>query len=51
MAVFVKTNSAGMKINKELIDKSVCDEGFIWNPSNSDCECNKSYDVGDYYWC
>ena len=34
---------------KELIDKSVCDKGFIWNPSNSDCECNKSYDVGDYY--
>ena len=22
---------------KELIDKGVCDKGFIWNPSN--CEC------------
>ena len=33
---------------KELIDKEVCDEGFIWNPSNCECECDKSCDVGDY---
>ena len=26
---------------KELIDKGVCDKGFIWNPSNCDCECDK----------
>ena len=31
---------------KELIDKGVCDEGFIWNPSNF--ECDKSCDVGEY---
>ena len=24
---------------KELIDKGVCDKGFIWNPSNCECEC------------
>ena len=31
---------------KELIDKGVFDEGFIWNPSY--CECGKSCDVGEY---
>ena len=31
---------------KELIEKSVCDKGFIWHPSN--CERNKSCDVGEY---
>ena len=33
---------------KELIDKASCDKGFIWNPSNRDCECDKSCDVGEY---
>ena len=33
---------------KELIDKGVCDKGFIWNPSNCECECDKSCDVGEY---
>ena len=33
---------------KELIDKGVCDKGFIWNPSNYECECDKSCDVGEY---
>ena len=31
---------------KELIDKGVCDKGFIWNPSN--CECDKNYDFREY---
>ena len=31
-----------------MIDKGVFDEGFIWNPSNCECECNKSCDVGEY---
>ena len=26
---------------KELIDKGICDKGFIWNPSNCECECDK----------
>ena len=30
---------------KELIDKGECDKGFIWNPSNCECECYKSCDV------
>ena len=31
-----------------LIDEGVCDKGFIWNPSNCECECDKSCDVGEY---
>ena len=26
----------------------MCDEGFIWNPNNWECECDKSFDVGEY---
>ena len=26
----------------------MCDNGFIWNPGNSECECDKSCDVGEY---
>ena len=33
---------------KELIDKGVCDKGYIFNPSNSECECDKSCNVGQY---
>ena len=33
---------------KELIDKGVCDEGFIWNPSNCECECDKACNFGKY---
>ena len=33
---------------KELIDKRVCDQGFIWNPSNDECECNKTCDICEY---
>ena len=32
----------------KLIDKGVCDKGFIWNPSNCECECDKACDVGEY---
>ena len=31
-----------------MIDKSVWDKGFIWNPSNCECECDKSYNIGEY---
>ena len=31
-----------------MIDKAVCDKGVIWNPSNWECECDKSCDVGEY---
>ena len=32
----------------ELISKGTCDTGFVWNPSNCDCECDKSCDFGEY---
>ena len=28
--------------------KGVCDKGFICNPSNCECECDKSCNVGEY---
>ena len=31
-----------------MIDKWICDKGFIWNPSNCECQCDKSCDVGEY---
>ena len=31
-----------------MINKGLYDKGFIWNPSNCDCECDKSCDVGEY---
>ena len=36
---------------KELIDKGVCDNGFIWNPSNCECECDKISEYLDYENC
>ena len=26
----------------------MCHKGFIWNPSNCECECDKVCDVGEY---
>ena len=26
----------------------MCDNGFIWNPSNCECECDKSCEIGEY---
>ena len=31
-----------------MIDKGICDKGFIWNPSNCECECNKLCDIEQY---
>ena len=33
---------------KELIDKGVCDKGFIFNPSNCKCVCDKSCNTSQY---
>ena len=33
---------------KELIEKGRCNDGFIWNPSRFECECDKSCDVGEH---
>ena len=34
--------------SKELIDKEICDEWFISNPSDGECECDELCDVGEY---
>ena len=31
-----------------MIDKGICDKGFIRNLSNCECECDKLCDVGEY---
>ena len=33
---------------KELFGKGVYDKGFMWNPSNCECECDKSCDIREY---
>ena len=33
---------------KELIDKRVSDKGFIWDPSNCDCKCDKFCNISQY---
>ena len=33
---------------KELIDKGVCNKGFICNPNNCECECYKSCNFSEY---
>ena len=33
---------------KELVDNMVCDKGFIFNPSNLNCECNKACGIEEY---
>ena len=33
---------------KQLIDKGIIDERFIWNSSNRVCEWDKSCDIGQY---
>ena len=49
--MFVIINNVGIKCRcecKELIDKGICDKGFIWNLSNCKCECDKTCDIGEY---
>ena len=36
---------------KELIARVICHKGFILNPSNGECECDKSCDIGEYLDC
>ena len=30
---------------EELSDKQRCDKGFVWNPNDFNCECDKSCDI------
>ena len=31
-----------------MIDKGVCNKRYFFNPSNCNCECDKSYGIGEY---
>ena len=33
---------------EDLINKMVRDKGYIWNPSNGACECDKLCNIGQY---
>ena len=33
---------------KKLIDKGLCDKGYIFNPGNCKCECDKSCNTSQY---
>ena len=33
---------------EDLINKMVCDKGYIWNPSNCAYECDKLCNIGQY---
>ena len=33
---------------KELIDKGICNQGYIWNRANCKCVCDKSCCFGEY---
>ena len=35
---------------KELIDKGIFDKGFIKNPINCECKCDKNCDIGEYLY-
>ena len=53
MQFFVIINNIRIKINadvnaKNQLSKGVCDKRFICNPSNCECECEKSCDIGEY---
>ena len=39
--------NVGVNVKNGLI-KGVCDKEIIWNPSNYECEYDKSCDIGEY---
>ena len=43
-----RLNKRWNKECKELIDKEVCDKGFIWNASNCKSECAKACHTSQY---
>ena len=47
MAVFIITNNIGMKMNACVKKKRIGKKWSIGNPSNCECECDKSCDVSE----
>ena len=53
MQMFLIINNVEIKINadvnvKNQLTKRICGKEFIWNPINCECECDKSYNIGEY---
>ena len=42
MQLFVIISKGGMKINADVNAICVCHKGFIWDPSNCECECEEN---------
>ena len=32
---------------EKIVDKARCDKGFIWNPSDCGCGCDRSCEIGE----
>ena len=52
MQALVTINNTRMNINvyvnAKIIDEGLCNKGFIRNPSNCECECDTSCDIGEH---
>ena len=50
--LFVIVNRDGMKINVDVNAKNQLIKVYVikdvWNPSNCECECDKSCNIGEY---
>ena len=41
-------NKCRCKCEEDLINKLVCDKGYMWNPSTCSCECDRYCEIGQY---
>ena len=50
LVIIIKKDSmkVNVGVNTKKGDKERCNKGFIWNPSNCNCGCDKSCDIGEY---
>ena len=41
-------NKCRFECKEDLVDKLVCDKGYMWNPSTCSCECDRYCEKGQY---
>ena len=41
-------NKCRFECKEDLVDKLVCDKGYMWNPSTCSCECDRYCEKGKY---
>ena len=41
-------NDCRFECKEDLINKLVCDKGYMWNPSTCSCECDRYCETGQY---